>query len=72
MLSKDGHNLYKLVGIIDYDEESSSYVAHVVKHGNSTSWWYTFANESTERPHGGINRILESLKAPHMLFYKRV
>ena len=72
MLFKDRHNLYELIGIIDYDESKTSYVSHVLKHGDATSWWYTFANESTERPHGGINRIMEELKAPHMLFYKRV
>jgi hypothetical protein len=72
MLRRDNRNSYKLVGIIDYDSATSSYTAHVVKRNGVASWWYTHTEGETVRPHGGINTILQSLKAPHLLFYQRI
>lgn len=72
MLDRDTRNEYRLMGLIDYDYSVKSYTAHVVKSNGKDSWWYTFKNNESLRPEGGIAAILKNVKAPHMLFYRRI
>lgn len=70
---------YQLFAVLDFDESTGIYMAHVLKKRRpvrgsdevADSWWYTI-DENFATKQNDFKTLQHFLQKPQMLFYKRV